>query len=501
MSTVQCACLTIALVSAAATPVPAAPAAPAAVDAPRDAVEGRWWGEVGPERDRIEAGIEFHRRDDGTLGARFTQPVLNVYGVDAGVAERDGNTVTVAPLALSLTLQGDELVGRFPGARSPARLRRVASLPGEPPLPDVPTGPGPRWTTRVGGQVYATPAIAGGRAFVGSTGGVVTAVELATGAIAWATAVDRPVFGEAAVDGDAVFVVSDGGVLHKLALADGKEAWRYDLGGADVPRVLPHPAVYLWDWQSPRPLLADGVAYVGSADGSFHAVDTTTGARRWRTAGTAMVRTGAALAGDSVVFGDHAGRVRALARADGREAWSFDTGAAVDAVPAVHDGLVVVGNRGHGLYALDAATGAERWKSHFWGSWVESGAVFVDGTIYVGSSDLRRVNAIAPEDGRPLWRTDVFGWTWGTPLVDGGLIYAGAAGGTPYFIRHLAGLSVIDRRDGRLLARWPLPDTGGHQWGIAGSPVDGGDVVVVSTIEGALLAFPKHPGQPVRDAK
>ena len=205
------------------------------------------------------------------------------------------------------------------------------------------------------------------------------------------------------------------------------------------------------------------------------------------------MRTGAARGADAIVFGDHAGHVHALALADGATRWTFDTGAPVDAIPAVHDGAVIVGNRGYGLYALDAASGTERWKSYFWGSWVESGATVADGVVYVGSSDLRRVSAISPDDGRPLWRTDVRGWSWGTPLLDGDVIYAGAAGGTPYFIEHHAGLAVLARDDGRLLARWPLPDGGGHQWGIAGSPVDGGDVVLVTTIDGALLAFPKWP--------
>ena len=52
---------------------------------------------------------------------------------------------------------------------------------------------------------------------------------------------------------------------------------------------------------------------------------------------------------------------------------------------------------------------------------------------------------------------------------------------------------MLARDDGRLLARWPLPDGTGYQWGIAGSPVDAGDSVLVTTIEGALLAFPKWP--------
>jgi outer membrane protein assembly factor BamB len=129
---------------------------------------------------------------------------------------------------------------------------------------------------------------------------------------------------------------------------------------------------------------------------------------------------------------------------------------------------------------------------YFWGSWLESTPVVRDGVIYVGASDLRRVSAVNPADGHVLWRTDVYGWTFGTPLVTDDRIYAGAAGGTPYFIRHEAGFNTLDRRTGKLLSRWPLPDTGGHQWGIAGSPARAGDLVLVATISGSLYAFPMH---------
>jgi hypothetical protein len=64
-----------------------------------------------------------------------------------------------------------------------------------------------------------------------------------------------------------------------------------------------------------------------------------------------------------------------------------------------------------------------------------------------------------------------------------------AAGGTPYFIRHEAGFLTLDRATGKVLSRWPLPDSGGHQWGVSGSPRRVGKFVVVSTLAGGVLAF------------
>jgi len=142
------------------------------------------------------------------------------------------------------------------------------------------------------------------------------------------------------------------------------------------------------------------------------------------------------------------------------------------------------------MTSVASDSGQLAWKLFFWGSWVESTPVVRDGVIYIGASDLRRVSAIDPADGRVLWRTDVYGWTWGTPLVTDDRIYAGAAGGTPYAFRHVAGFNTLDRKTGKLLTRWPFPDGGGNQWGIAGSPAASGNAVIVATIAGSLYAFP-----------
>jgi len=98
--------------------------------------------------------------------------------------------------------------------------------------------------------------------------------------------------------------------------------------------------------------------------------------------------------------------------------------------------------------------------------------------------------AEAPRDGRVLWRTDVFGWTWGTPLVVGNRIYVGAAGGKPYMIDHVASFDVLDRKTGAIVERWPLPEVAGaHQRGIGGSLAQDGDTIVATTIEGGVYGF------------
>lgn len=467
---------------------------PRAAPAAEDALLGKWLGTAGSAKETIEVGLEFRRNAEGKLVILTTQPVSNLFGTDmGGEVVRDGDSVSSAAMFLNLRLQGDTLSGTYPGPNSPATFKRARTLPVEQTPPRLPTGPAPRWEARLSGQVYASPVAADGVAYVGTTGGILNAINVDDGKQRWAFSAGRPIYGAVALTADSVYFAADNGFLFCLDRADGKERWRYALGDAAVTRVLPHPFVYDWDWQGAQPVVAGDTVYIGAGDGGLHAVDAASGQRRWRFDTRGRLRNAVAVAGGKVYVGSADHFVYALDAQSGRELWRSDTGAEVDAAPVVHAGRVLVGNRGAGLLSLDAASGETRWRLFFWGSWVESTPVVRDGVIYVGSSDLRRVSAINPEDGHVLWRSDVFGWNWGTPLVTERHIYVGAAGGTPYFIRHQASFSVLDRKTGRLLTRWPLADTGGHQWGIAGSPALAGDSVIVATIAGSLLAFPLQP--------
>ncbi len=456
-----------------------------------DPIVGLWLGTIGTEKERIEVGLDLRGSADGGVDLFLTQPISNYFNVKAGTVRREGEWILLDDLALKLRLHEGVLEGTYPGPNSAALFRRAERLPEPTPIPAVPEGPAPAWQTRLNGQIFASPIVFDGKVYVGTTGGVFNALDARDGKILWSFAAGRPVFGTAMVTADAVYFVCDNGYLLRLRRDDGKEVWRYDLGDERVSRVIGHPEVFDWDWHGPKPEVADGVVYVGSGAGGFHAIDAATGARKWRIATSGKVRGGAAVAGDKVIFGSADHFVYALDRATGKELWRFDTGAEVEDRPLVEGTRVFIGNRGAGLFALDLSTGERLWKLFFWGSWLESTPVLADGILYVGSSDLRRVSAIRPEDGKVLWRSDVYGWTFGTPLLVGDRIFVGAAGGEPYFIHHVASFSALDRATGRLLRRHPLPDVpGAHQWGIAGSPALAGDLVIVTTIQGGVMAFP-----------
>lgn len=454
-------------------------------------IAGAWLGTAGGSGNRTPFGLEFKSDEQGGIEGALYLEVMNYFGQTLPKVMRTQDGISVPDFGLNLKLQGDRLTGTL--GKAPVELTRAPGLPSEPPVPaDLPTGPGPRWKTPLGAAIYATPAVRDGTAYVGTAGGVFNAVRLSDGSFEWTFSAGRPIMGEALVTEDAVFFVCDNGLLYRLSRATGKEVWRYDLGDAQVARILPHAVVYDYDHDSPTPVLAGGSLFVGSGDGSFHAVDAGTGERLWRIKVKGKVRSTALSLGPTIIFGTWDGELHAVDRATGQDQWVRDLKSPITSTPALMGRALVVGTRGSRLAGLNPQTGAEIWSMAFWGSWVESTPVAGDdGLGYIGSSDLRRVTCFDPLDGRIVWRTDVYGAPWGKPLVTDRYVYDGASAIVPYMTRHRGGLVALDRKTGRLAWRFPLTNPPGTlHYGFAGSPARAGDALVIGGLDGALYAFP-----------
>ncbi|HUK62449.1 MAG TPA: PQQ-binding-like beta-propeller repeat protein, partial [Dongiaceae bacterium] len=430
--------------------------------------------------DSIAIGFEIKYDSAHHLKAYLYEPVLNFYGLELpGDVEEDSGSYVIRSYVVRLIPRGDTITGSYFPLHAPMRLVRVPALPSEAPIPAFPAGPGPAWRVKLDAPIYAPVAARDTLAYVGTTGGVFHAVNTRTAKVAWTFAAGRPMYGEPTVTDSAVYFVCDNGYLYKLDRFTGKEVWRYDLGGERASRVMPHELIYDFDIKAPRPVLAEGVLFVGSGDGSFHAVDASTGKRRWRVEGDEKVRVTAAIWGDLVIFGSWSGRVSALDRATGRERWRKETHDPVTSIPAVIGGKLIVGNWGGLVAALDPQTGVVAWRMLFWGSAVMSDPVDDSGMILIGASDLRRVSRIDPKDGRVLWRSDVYGWAWARPLIAGGAIYQVTASAVPYDMRHVSGFAELDRKTGAIRWRWPMPDwAGAFMNGFPAGAARAGDLVI-----------------------
>jgi outer membrane protein assembly factor BamB len=169
---------------------------------------------------------------------------------------------------------------------------------------------------------------------------------------------------------------------------------------------------------------------------------------RWRFDAGWTIASSAAVAGETVVFADASGSVRALRSADGSVAWEFKTNDPIYSTPDAGGGRVVFGSTDARIYALDARTGQPVWKIATSGPVVASPRV-VDGIVYIGAGD-HVFRAIDLASGRLVWKAEgIEGFVETKPLVAGGLVVFGAWDGR---------LHALDAATGRPIWSW----TGEH---------------------------------------
>jgi outer membrane protein assembly factor BamB len=162
---------------------------------------------------------------------------------------------------------------------------------------------------------------------------------------------------------------------------------------------------------------------------------------RWRFDAGWTIASSAAVSGETVIFADGSGSVRALRVSDGSLAWEFKTDDPIYSAPEVGGGRVVFGSTDGSIYALDARLGTPVWKT------VTGGPVVacprIEGkVVYIGSGD-HVFRAIDLASGRPLWsQNGIDGFVEAKPLVAGGLVVFGAWDGLLYALDAQTGQTV-----------------------------------------------------------
>ncbi len=165
---------------------------------------------------------------------------------------------------------------------------------------------------------------------------------------------------------------------------------------------------------------------------------------RWRFDAGWTIASAASAAGETVVFGDASGAVRALRITDGSIAWEFKTDDPVYSTPATGGNRVVFGGTDGTIYALDVRTGTPAWKVVTGGP-VVAAACVASGVVYIGSSD-HVFRAIDLATGRTVWSNDgIEGFVETKPLVADGKVVFGAWDGCLY---------ALDMKTGKLAWKW-----------------------------------------------
>jgi outer membrane protein assembly factor BamB len=457
---------------------------------------GAWSATLEHAGETTPFGLEIEPAAEGKAAVRMTIPAMHAARMPIGtmpVEWKDGH-VALGPFRFRWDAEAGTLAGAVPEALAPVYaipllLRRVDRV--DVPLRPEPGGrvASPEWTYDAGAPLWAGPRFADGIVYAGGADGRVHAVEAKTGSVRWTFLSGGGVRVRPVVHAGVVYFQADDGFLYALSAASGLERWRR--------RVVPTPVVRLpfddpksrYDRFGSDAAVAGGRLFLGTHEGRVLCLDPADGATVWEHATGDAVLAAPAVEGGRVFAGSFDKHLYALDAQTGRLLWKHDARAPVVSTPAVHDGRVIVGSRAYDLFALDAATGAPAWSRYLWFSWVESSPVVRDGFLYVGSSDAAAAFAFEAASGRPIWKTDVFGWAWGQPAVTASRVYVGTSSQVGYPAGHRAGVMALDRATGAVLWRAPAAASASGAFGYPGSPAVGDGRVYVTSLDGRVTAF------------
>jgi outer membrane protein assembly factor BamB len=255
----------------------------------------------------------------------------------------------------------------------------------------------------------------------------------------------------AAVSGGMVFFESYDGSFYAVDAASGKEKWKFAVSGerrftapgmhGGFPRGEPHPDPF--DFYLSSPVVAGSLVVFGSGDGNVYALDSASGAEKWRFKTGDVVHASPALADGTIYIGGWDSFLYALDAATGREKWRFKTGedpkyhnqVGIQSSPAVANGVVYFGCRDSNLYAVDAKTGKQLWAYNNKGSWVIASPAIADGKVYAATSDTGRFFALDAKSGALLWEVGFNRWPlFSSPAIVGSSAYIGSHTGKLYAI-------------------------------------------------------------------
>jgi outer membrane protein assembly factor BamB len=167
------------------------------------------------------------------------------------------------------------------------------------------------------------------------------------------------------------------------------------------------------------------------------------------------------------------------------QAWSFDTGAAITAPPAVDDGVAYITNKAGDVFAVSVTTGMQLWHHKSGkGVGIDSGPAVDSGLLMYGDSAGALV-ALNPATGATIWDRSL-----GTSAVDsspeasGGVVFVASEGGVVSAVAEGSGQLLWQTNLGSAASAAPAVDA---TTGLVYEGDEAGVVTALSSSTGAAV--------------
>ncbi|HME53931.1 MAG TPA: PQQ-binding-like beta-propeller repeat protein [Candidatus Lokiarchaeia archaeon] len=268
-------------------------------------------------------------------------------------------------------------------------------------------GSAPFWSHATGGEIESSPAIVGGRVYVGSDDNNTYCLNATTSAKLWNYTTGDIVFSSPAIADGRVYVGSDDHNVYCLNATTGTRIWKYTTG----------------DWVDSSPVVSGGRVYIGSDDNNTYCLDAVSGSRYWKYTTGDWVDSSPAVLGGHVYVGSNDGKVYCLDATSGSKTWSYPTGGSVECSPAIAYNRVYIGSDDNYTYCLNATTGAKMW-SYKTGGLVESSPAIAGGYVFVGSWN-GTIFCLNATTGAKAWSFAAHAVVFSSPAISSGHLFIG----------------------------------------------------------------------------
>lgn len=261
------------------------------------------------------------------------------------------------------------------------------------------------------------------------------------------------------------------------------------------------------------PIVQNGIAYIGSEDGYFYAIDEKSGNLKWKFKTNGAVHSSTSIYNDIVYFGSFDGHYYAVNAKSGKEIWRFKTKGEhwysevgmwgmkpsdllmADlwdfylSTPVIYldnkVSLLIFGSSDGNMYAVDAKKGTLKWNFQTKAA-IHSTPVLEKSTVYFGGWD-GIFYALDCKTGKEKWKfsTEIktgFTGIQASATVSDGIVYFGAR--DPYFF-------ALDSKTGKLIWKYNAENS----WILSSAVIKDNTVYVGTSDTYALLALDAKTGE------
>lgn len=228
------------------------------------------------------------------------------------------------------------------------------------------------WHFKTGGSLQASPVIANGTLYIGSTDGKLYALDAKQWGVRWVFDAGDAIRYAASVVGDRVYFSARNNRVYALDAKTGEKLWEFRSSTwMDAPPIVSNNRVYIGAFPSKiyllnaqtgvlenvreRTIHIQGVEY-GCANGVFRPIFPEHNAKLWRDQAGGS-ESYPVTANGIVYIGSRDGRIHAFEMDTKTETWTYQTGGFIDAAPAIAEGILYAASGDGNIYAFTNATG------------------------------------------------------------------------------------------------------------------------------------------------